>query len=345
MNNQAEAQVSDGDKEFKPGTNEYALLAATPNGSEEQGGLAVAEKPETSLEKTLERSDVESLINKAGELRGISEVQYGLELSIIGGGLQTMADRYGADKLLDALLSKNPPAMTIAEVATVLAPDKKQRQALFEAIKDESIEALGEKLNETVGGVTVGIDAGTDALARFRHYEMIDIEKGKPTDGSNLLLTGHLVALLEGHPELAENFRETNDTFELLKGIRAMYETEYAQYTTDIEATLSQIEALVTKGETSIAELLTISDDIFADEVALLEERIKTTTNPEAVTMVQTILDKKQADARLARDELAQRSEAMRSKIINDLGASSLTGMRGTAPIRPQPTHPPYDHY
>ena len=344
MVDQTEAQGPAADKEFKAGTNEYALMAAKPDAGEQQVGLAAPNKLEDAPEKSIERGDVESLTAKAGELQGIGEVQHGLELSIIGGGLQTMADRYGADKLLDALQSRNPAVTTIAEVATFLAPDKKERDALFTAIDEEPIEALGIKLNETVGGVAIGTDTGTDALARFRHFEMINIREGKPTDGANSLLTGDFDALLEGHPELVENFRETNDTLVLLKGIRAVYEAEYAQYTYDLEAATSQIEKLVANGEASIAELQTMSNEIFADEVARLEEKMKATTNPEAVTMIKSLLDRRKAEARSAREELTQKSKGTRSKIINDLGADNLTRLRVPAPIQPQLTHPPYSN-
>lgn len=313
-------------------------------GTPAETGLMLVEQ-----EKTFEKSDSDALREKASELRGISEVQRGLEESIIGAGLQTMADRYGADRLLDAMQNE----ATFQEIISKLAPEKSERDALYEAIKSEPMDTLAERFDGTLGGVANG-NPGVGQMEQFRRHEVVQIQgkmtsgdtiipryrnKEGRTDSANLLLTGNLDDLLEKHPNLAEGFRETNDTLGLLKGIRDIYETEYAQFSTDLEQAKATIEEKIAKEEVGITELQTLADDIYADEIATLEERLAGASSDAAKEMVQGMLDKKTAEVMATREDFKNKLEAVRSKIIADLGAEELYLLSVSKPVETQPTY------
>lgn len=309
-------------------------------------------------EETLEKSDIDALQQKAGELRGMSEVQRGLETSIIGAGLQVIADRYGADKLLAAMQEHGTGSFQ--HVINKLAPEKSEREGLYEAIKSEPMDTLAERFDETLGGVADG-NPRVSQMERFRHFEVSRIQgndvqrrsngpigsklykrtnKEGMTDGGYPLFSRDFDDVLSNNPTLAENFRETNDTLGLLKGIREIYETEYAQFSSDLEQAKATVEAKIAEGEVGVAELQTLSDDIYSDEIAKLEERLAAASSEEAKEMVQGMLDKKAAEVMAAREEFKTKTEAVRSKIIADLGADRLYGLSGGgSPAKPEPTY------
>ena len=323
------------------------LVRITPNLTSEATGETGLVRMEN--EKTFEKADIDALQQKAGELGGIEEVQRGLELSIIEAGLQVMAERYGADKLLEAM--KN--GATFQKIIAELAPEKREREALYEAIENESMGALAERFDETLGGIASG-NPVVSHMERSRRYEVVKI-KGKITSGGNdifryrnkegrtdsasLLLTGTFNNLLENHPDLVEDFRDTNDTLRLLKGIRDIYETEYAQFATDLEEAKAIIETKVAEGETSVTEQKTIFNDIYTDEIAKLEKRLAEATNDTARETIQGMLDKKAAEVIAAREEFRTKMEAVRNKIVADLGADRLYQLPVAAPAEPQPTY------
>lgn len=342
------------------------LVHLTPEQPQEQPAEAVDQNApvETGLmlveqEKTLEKSDIDALQQKAGELHGINEVQRGLEGSIIGAGLQVMVDRYGADKFLDAMQGYDKDgrrAGTLQEVIQRLAPEKSEQEALYGAIKAEPMDALAEQFDQTLGGVADG-NTHVSAMERFRKFEMFSVENkrvmqdaegnrvrrgrdtGGVTDSSNLLLTGDFDNLLDNHPDLVESFRETNDTLGLLKGIRDVYETEYSQFSTDLEQAKATVEEKVANGEAGVAELQTLSDDIYGEEIAKLEERLAGASSDAAKEMVQGMLDKKAAEVTAAREDFTSKMETVRSKIITDLGADRLYRLPVAAPTEARPTY------
>lgn len=314
-------------------------------------GLMLAEQGETLGQ------DIDSLQQKAGELHGIDEVQRGLEKSIIGAGLQVMADRYGADRLLDALQTHG--VTTFRGVIEKLAPEKSERDALWEAIKAEPMDALAERFDQTLGGVAETTDH-VSQMERVRKFDsstvqgptgvkerVIDRIPGKyhrPDDGGNLtdthgLFSGDFDKLLSNYPNLVEDLRETNDTLGLLKGIRDIYETEYTQFSTNLEQAKAAVEEKIAAEEAGVTELQTLADDIHSDEIAKLEERLAGTSSDAAREMVQGMLDKKAAEVTAAREEFKAKMEAIRSKIIADLGADRLYQLPVAAPAEPRPTY------
>lgn len=315
-------------------------------------GLVLVEQ-----EASFEKGDIDALQQKSGELRGMDEVQRGLEKSIVGAGLQVMADRFGADRLLGALQSNG--VGTFRDVIVRLAPEKSERQALYEAIKAEPMDELAERLDQTLGGVAETTDH-VSHMERKRRIDTATVEgptgvkervidriPGKyhrPDDGGHLTDTHGLFSadfdnLLNNHPELAEDFRETNDTLGLLKGIRDIYETEHAQFSTDLEQAKTAVEQKIAEGEAPIAELQALSDDIYGDEIAKLEERLSVASSDAAREMVQDMLDKKAAEVTATREEFKAKMEAVRSEVIADLGADRLYGLQPTAPAEARPTY------
>lgn len=340
------------------------LVARTPEQPQEQtSDTAEQSTPiETGLvrveqEKILEKSDIDELQRKASELGGIYDVQRGLEGSIIGAGLQVMVDRYGADIFLDAMQGYDKErgrASTIQDVIQRLAPDKNQQKALYGAIKAEPMDALADRFNHTLGGVTNG-SAQVSAMERFRRFQMFNVENrrvmkdvdgnrvhrardtGGVTDSANLLITGYLDSLLGDNPELVENFRESNDTLILLKGIRDIYETKYAEFITDLEKAKAAVEEKIAKEELSVAELKTITDEILSEEIASIEKRLAAAGSDAVKDMLRDMLEKKATEVTAVREEYRIKMEAVRSQIVANLGADKLHQLRVAAPGKAEP--------
>lgn len=336
-----------------------------PENNEQPTDTVEQETPvETGLmsmerEKTLEKADIDDLQQKSGELSGIYDVQSGLEVGIIGSGLQVMADRYGADKLLAALQTRG--VTTFQGVIEQLASEKTERKALYDAIKAEPMNALAERFDQTLGGVVANGVSTVSGLERFRKFEMFSIEnkrvmkdvdgnrvwRGRDTDGytdsAGLLLTGDFDSLLKNNPDLVQQFREDNNTLGLLKGIREIYEAKYTDFATNLEAAKATVETKVTEGEASIVELQTISDDIYYDEIAKLEERLAGVGSDAARDMVQDMLDKKTADFMVTHEDFKGKMEAVRTKIVAELGADRLNQLRVATPVTKENITPTYN--
>jgi hypothetical protein len=279
-------------------------------------GLVAVER-----EKTLEKGDIDTLQQKSGELHGIRDVELGLEKAIIGAGLQVMADKYGADKLLVALQTRS--VTSFRGVIEQLAPDKAEREALYSAIQAEPMDAHAERFDQTLGGVADG-NTHVTAMERARKFDAFTI-KGptglkeravdripgkfhKPDSGGHIndthgLFSGDFDSLLGNHPELVQYFRETNDTLGLLKGVREIYATEYSQFADSLEQAKATVEAKIAEGEVGIAELQAISDEVYYDEIAKLEERIAGASSDTAKEMLQDMLDKKTVEFMATHEE------------------------------------------
>ncbi|MFZ1242551.1 MAG: hypothetical protein WAQ22_00200 [Candidatus Saccharimonas sp.] len=312
-------------------------------------------------EKTLEKGDIDNLQHKASELNGIHDVQRGLEISIIESGLQVMANRYGGDKLLTAMQTRG--VWTFQGVIEQLAPDKDSRQALYDAIKHEPMDALANSFNETFGGVTNWNMPDVTAIERLRKFEVFSIENkramkdvdgnkvhrerntGGYTDSAGLVLNGDFDNLLNNHPEVAQQFRESNDTLVLLEGIRAVYATEYAQFSDSLEKAKATVEAKIAEGEAGIAQLQAISDDVYYDEIAKLEERIASADSDTTKEMLQGMLDRKTEEFMATHEEFKEKSEAARNKVIADLGAERLNQLLVAAPAKPSPIYNDKEKY
>jgi hypothetical protein len=315
-------------KNFKAGENEYAGL------------VTAAENSESTAEKELEPGDVEALKQKTAELYGIDGIQHGLERTIIMIGLQTMADRYGADRLLDAMkASDNDEVASMSQVVERLAPDKNERTSLYAAIEAEPMDVLGRKFNQTLGGVSSGVGAGTDAMERGRRFGIEDVKQGKQIEGENLLLTSDLDKLLINNPQLVENFRQTNDTLAFVKDIRDIYELKRGKYAADLEKINAKIESLVTRGEAAVTELIDLSAAISTDELTRLEERMGASTIPDAQTMIRDLIGRRMAEAQSTREEFAQKLASVRTNILSDFGAEHLAGLNVQPLINPEPIY------
>lgn len=304
-------------------------------------------------ERIFESSDFNALEKKSSELRGMHEVQQGLEGSIIGAGLQVMVDRYGADKFLEAMQSydaNGQRAGTLQDVIQRLAPEKGEQKVLYDAIKSDPMDALAERFNQTLGGSSRGIPE-VGSMERFRRFEMFSVEnkrdgwirRGRNTGGytndSGLLMSGDFDDLLKNHPDLVENFYESEDTLGLLKGIRDIYETEYTQFSADFEQAKAFVEGRVDSGEAIITELQTLSDDIFTGEIIELEVRLASAGSPEAQELIQDMLDKKADEITSSREGLKTRMDEVRAKVLDELGASRIYGLEIAAPDRVEPTY------
>lgn len=345
------------------GLDEEQSTEMTDQSATAETGLVLVEQ-----DKTFEKSDIDALQQKAGELRGIDEVQRGLEKSIVGAGLQVVVDRYGADRFLEAMQSRDKDgqrAGTFREVIQRLAPEKGEQEALYEAVKTEPMDALAERLDQTLGGVA----ETTDHVSHMERKRSVDVSTiqgptgvkervidripGKyhrPDNGGHLTDTHGLFSadfdnLLNNHPDLVENFRETNDTLGLLKGVRDIYETEYAQFSANLEQAKAAVEEKIASGEAGVAELQTLSDDIYGEEIAKLEERLAGASSDAAKEMVQGMLDKKAAEVTAARQEFKSKMEAVRSKIVADLGADRLYQLPVAAPAEVRPTYNDKEKY
>ncbi|GEM_PF-2346508 len=312
-------------------------------------GLMLAEQ-----EQTLEASDIDALVHQAGELHGIHDVQLGLEGGIIGAGLQVMTDRYGADRLLDAFRAEG--AMSFQGVVERLAPTKDEQEALYAAIKAEPMDALAARFDQTLGGVTDGNPQVT-AMERFRRFEMFSVEnarvmqdvdgnsvrRGRNTGGhtysSGLLFTGDLDSLLDNNPDMVQHFRDTNDTLVLLKDITDIHAAKYEQFSAELAQAKAVVDKKVAEGEASLTEVQTLSEDIYGDETAKLQERLAGATSDAAREMIQGMLDKKTAEVAAAREDSRAKMEAIRSKVVADLSAERLYQLPVVAPIQPTPTY------
>ena len=338
-----------------------------PENQEQPADTVEQETPvETGLismerEKTLEKADIDDLQQRAGELQGINDVQRGLETGIIGAGLQVMADRYGADKLLAALQTRS--VTTFRGVIEQLAPDKTERQALYDTIKAEPMDALAVRFDQTLGGVADG-NPRVSAMERKRKFDMFTIQgpvglkervadripskfhqpdRGGGINDTHGLFSGDFDDLLKNNPDLVQQFRETNDTLGLLKGVREIYEAKYTDFATNLEAAKTTVEAKVAEGEAGVAELQAISDDIYYDEIARLEERLAGASSDAAREMVQDMLDKKTAEFMATHEEFKDKIEAVRTKIVADLGAQRLNQLPVATPVTRENVAPTYN--
>jgi hypothetical protein len=293
--------------------------------------------------KTFESGDAEALIDKADALSLSFDVQDGLEYTILGGGLQTLAQRYGADRFLQVI--QDPQSITMGKVIESFAPDEKERAGLYEVIESEPIEDLVDQLNDTLGGVTGRLGGDEENIAISRHFDLQTIKAGKDTDASIKLLSGGLGKLIEQKPHLAEHFRETNDVVSLLKDIRDEYEPDFTEFSSELEKAKIEIDMLVDQGEAGVDEVEAISDDIFGDQIIRLEAKLATVTNEEARDIIKTMLDQKAAEVQLFRDDFAKKKEAIRSKVIGDLGAGRLYNLQLYAPVSPNLTNGYYKRH
>jgi hypothetical protein len=256
-----------------------------------QGGT---EPLESEAERAPEAIDIPSLRNKATELQGLSMVQNGLEVSIVGGGLEFMARKFGGDRLLTALQS----GTTMAEVVELLEKDEQQRSKLYAAIEKEPMDDLGERMTQTLGGVASGLSPNVENLELVRKREIADIRQGKPTDASSDLLSGDFDGFLKTHPELADGFRASGDILALLKGMRDVYEAEYAEFAPQLE-----------RAKADVAQR--------ADEaVAGLRTRLVYPSQ---------------------RENFTRGIEAARSKAISEMGADGLDRLQAPLPAQPEP--------
>lgn len=299
-------------------------------------------------ENSFEKSNIDTLQQKAGELRNIDEVQRGLELSIIGSGLQAMTDRYGADNLLNTMQGSN----SFQEVISTLAPDKAERKELYEAIEAEPMESIAQQLDETLGGIAHG-NSTVSGMERFRSAEIIRIQgkessgsiisrynnKEGYTDSANLLLTGGLNDLLAKHPDLAENFRESNDTVTLLKDIRSIYEAEFAQFSSDLEQAKNTVQEKIASGEASIIETQTLIEDIYGNEIVELEKKLATTSNEDTRAMLEDMLNKKAVEVTASREDFKVKMDTVRNTIITNLDAERLNQLHPEPPIDTEPIY------
>lgn len=304
-----------------------------------QPGFEIQDEAAEAEQRAVEAGDIKALYDKETELHGIHEVERGLEDTIVGAGLQVMADRYGAERLLGALRNGDPKPTTMAEVVAKLAPNQFERKSLFAAIKKDSMAELGDRFNSELGGLTTG-EESDDTLDRSRKYELMAIQNGKPTDAGNLLLTGNFDALLRDHPELVDGFRESNDTLALLKGIRAIYETEHSQFTSDLERAKASIEELVAKGEAEFVELGALSNEVLSDEIAKLQEKLAGRTG-DAGYLLKSMLDQRTAEMESAQAQFDQMAAAVRSQVVGELGADRVSHLGIPDPARPQPMYHP----
>jgi len=332
-------QQQPGGQEFKAGTNAYAGLEVAPDPASDPEQSTQETEPQAP--KSLEAPDIDTLQRKKGELNGIQSVAHGLEDAIVENGLQVMANRYGGDKVLAALQADDAP-VTMSDVVARLAPSKAEQKELQAAIRGESADELAQKLNDTLGGITDAADVAD--LKSRREYGAHALETNGPSDAQSLL-TADLDNLLTAHPELAEAFRQTNDTIGLLKGIRDVYESERQSLNADVEQAKAALEGTkatheqqIVQAETEATELATMMDETLKQEITSLEAKIAAMANNEkAQAMLRSLLSRRQAEAEASRQELAQQRAAIRQGAPQPPGAESIAHLQ--APQLPQ-LHP-----
>jgi hypothetical protein len=283
-------------------------------------------------EKPIDAGDVEAMYEINNELRDINEVQRGLEIGIMASGFQVMADRFGAEQLLDAM--KTEPSFH--EVVNKLAPNKEEQKELLDAIKAEPISELATRMNEKVGGVSDG--TGTvEQMELYRQFSVSAIEEGKAIDGGDMLYAGNLDKLLQEHPELTEDFIQTNDTLTLLKGIRDIYGQKDAEFAPKLEEVKEKVKAKVEEGEMVITELQELSDSIHTDEIQALQARLESASSKGAIEMINALLDKKAAEVAESRAELLTRKENAKTRVLTKLGAARLDDLIAPGPVMTMP--------
>lgn len=287
------------------------------------------------VEKSSEVSldSIQELALAGAELHDIDELQRGLERSLIDSGLQVMADRFGASKLLDAMQG----SFNMREIVDKLAPSKQERKELLDAIQAEPIDELADKFNETVGGVAT-VNGAHDILALDRKYGVITIESGKDSDAARELLSPALGKLLAEKPDIADRFSQTNDMVHLLKDIRDVYSEKYDKLSLGIEHAKSAIEDKIAEIETEATELEQISDEIYSDEIAALEQKFSVASTEAARELIQGMLNKKVSEVLELRESLAARYGNIRENTINGLNASYVYSPRLAPPTQTKPT-------
>lgn len=297
--------------------------------------LTNSENQLVRVEKTseIDPNDVKELALAGAELTDINELQRGLERSIINSGLQVMADKYGADALLGAMQG----SFNISEVVNKLAPSRQERADLLQAIKSESTEELADKFNESAGGVATTSETH-DSLERHRSFGVDAIEKNKDTDEARELLSPALGKLLTDNPDIADRFKQTNDTITLLKDVRDVYERKYGEVSSGIEDAKAAIEEKIAEAEAEVVELQQITDEIYTDEITTLEQKLSIASSDAARELIQGMLDKKATEIQEARKAFGVQYGDIRQKTISDLGAGYIYTARLTEPERPQPT-------
>lgn len=183
----------------------------------EKGFVAPEEKTELSLVLDSERPRDRSaeLSSMAVEIRLLTETQSALENSLVV-GFQTIVDTFGAQHVAETLSRHDMPTMTA--VIGSLAPTADDRAALYKDMRGASLEKTFAEMNDKAGG-SQNFDT-LDQANRFRNAEVNDLEAGRPTSSTELLLEGfHLVA--QEHPEIIESFKDSGDVTSLLGHIRA----------------------------------------------------------------------------------------------------------------------------
>jgi hypothetical protein len=296
----------------------------------------------------LERSDVDALVEKAGELKDIDEVQRGLEECIIGSGLQVIVDRYGADKFLAAVQQKDEHGDTprsLRQVIERLAPNKKERKALYREIREAPMADLADQFDEQLGGV---VDATpiVSAMERFRGVEMATVEHGlrKGHDGATdssirLLGYGTLTNVLEQRPDMAERFRDSGDTLGLLKDIRDVYVAEYAQFTDDLELAKAAAEASADMKTGEAYKLEETALDILSEEISRLDERRKAETDEHVLELLEAMYRQKVAEAEAYHADYEAKAKGVRLETVEELGSDRLDHLTAKRPAQVRKTY------
>jgi hypothetical protein len=317
-------------------------------------GIAQAEEaPAVEPNEELDAAKIDSIYDRMNLLHGMYDAQSGLEQLIVESGLQVITDKYGADRVLDALQvdwgyddnGRRPPSSahepspgTMLDVARNLTSDKREINDLSAAIEADSMPDLSERLNKVVGGVSRGSMETVDGLER-QHRFTPALSQDKSTDGFQRFITGDLISLLQAHPELKENFRATNDTVGLLKDIRDIYTNEYTALHEEQALLRTSIDKAVSDREGEVAELAELSRTIQNEEITNLEGKLASAKNPEAKEMIQAMIDKRAAEAEATRADFEKRSAAVRSQVIASGGehVDYVYNMRLREPVKIYP--------
>jgi hypothetical protein len=129
----------------------------------------------------------------------------------------------------------------MAEVVAVLEPNEVRRKALYDEMRSEDMGALGDELNDQLGGVSEKLAHDTESMSVFRRNETLELEKSGMTESSGQLLTGSLDAVLEAHPELVEGLRHSSDVVAMLKQLREIYAADYEAFASELEQARAEV--------------------------------------------------------------------------------------------------------
>jgi len=290
----------------------------------------------------LDKVGIEALKSEAVGLQEAEAVVDALECAILYDGWQAVVDTYGVDKFLDIVTAKED--IGVHDMVTFfekIEPDAGKRKDLLAAISGTNSDALYADVNEKAAGVH-GSHRDADNLDRGREFHVQDLEAGKAHFvEDDTLFSMSLPRVLEAHPEVVADFKETGDLVSLLGSLREQYNGHLESYAQRFEEAKEQIENIVSSDEQEVQRQQEGIAATLAAEVVTLEEKLSSGDFELFADTLRAALEQRTAEIRQLQEGFSPQLQAVRANVYGQLGLSD-SGLAGYKPTQPSITEPVY---